>query len=40
MINDVETSILHDREESELRDLDYESDLDLTGHPLNAFTAH
>ena len=28
MINDVETSILHDQEASELRDSDYESDPD------------
>lgn len=40
IINDVETSILHPREASELRDSDYESDPDPTGHELDAFTAH
>ena len=40
IINDLETSILHTREASELRDSDYESDHDLTGHELDAFTAH
>ena len=36
----METSILYYRETSELRDSDYESDLDPTGHKLNAFTAY
>jgi len=39
-INDVETSILHHPEASELQDSDYESDPDPTGHELNAFTAY
>jgi len=40
IINDVETSILHPPEASELQDSDYESDLDPTRHELNAFTVH
>ena len=40
MINDMKSSILHDREASELRDADYKSDPDPTGHELDAFTAH
>jgi len=40
IINDVETSILHHPEASELQDSDYESDPDPTGHELDAFTAH
>ena len=36
----METSILYNREASELQDSDYESDPDPTGHELNAFTAH
>jgi len=39
-INDVETSILHHTETSELQDSDYESDPDPTGDELDAFTAH
>jgi len=39
-INDVETSILHHPEGSELQDSDYQSDPDPTGHELDAFTAH
>ena len=39
IINDVETSILHHREASDLRGSDYESDLDPTEHGLDAFTA-
>jgi len=40
IINDVETSILHHPEASELQDSDYESDPDPSGHELNAFSAH
>jgi len=40
IINDVETSISHHPEASELQDFDYESDPDPTGHELDAFTAH
>ena len=40
IINEVETSILHPREASELQDSDYESDPDPTGQELDAFTAH
>jgi len=40
IINDVETSILHHSEASELQDSDYESDPDPTGHELDAFTDH
>ena len=40
IINVVETSILHHREMSELRDSDYESDPDPTGHELDVSTAH
>jgi len=40
IINDVETSILHHPEASELQDSDYESDPAPTGHELGPFTAH
>ena len=40
IINDVETSILHHREASELRDSEYESDPDPTQDELDAYTAH
>ena len=40
IIKHVETSILHLREASELRDFDYEFDPDPTGHELDPFTAH
>ena len=40
IINDVEKSILHHPEASELQDSDYESIPDPTGHELDAFTAH
>jgi len=40
IINEVETSILHHPEASELQDSHYESDPDPTGHELDAFTAH
>ena len=40
IINDMETTILHPQEASELRDSDYESDPDPTGHELEAFTAY
>jgi len=40
IINDVETSTLHQPEASELQDSDYEYDPDSTGHELNPFTAH
>ena len=36
----MEASILYHQEASELRDSDYESDPDPTGHELDAFTAH
>jgi len=40
IINDMETTILHHPEGSELQDSDSESDADPTGHELDAFTAH
>jgi len=40
IIDDVETSILHHPEASELLDSDNEADPDSTGHELDAFTAH
>jgi len=39
-MNDVETSILHQPEASELLDSDDESDPDPTGHALDTFTPH
>jgi len=40
IINDVETSILHHTEASELDESDYQSDPDPTRNELDAFTAH
>jgi len=40
IINDMETSMLHHSETSNLQDSDYESDPDPAGHELDAFTAH
>jgi len=40
IINDVETSILHHPEGSELQDSNYESDPDPTRHELDALIAH
>jgi len=40
IIKDVETSILHHPEASELQDSDYESDPDHTGHELDPLTDH
>jgi len=40
IINDVETSILHHPEASELEDSDYGFDPGPTRHKLDAFTAH
>jgi len=40
IINNLETSILHHPEASELLDSDYKSDPDATGHALDAFTAY
>jgi len=40
MINDMETSILHHLEASDLQDSHYESYPDPTGHELDAWTAH
>jgi len=40
IINDVETSIVHHPEASEIQDSHYESDPDPTGHELDAFAAH
>ena len=39
-INNVERSILHHPEASELQDSNYESDPDPTGHEQDVFTAH